>query len=301
MSELPRDIEHELAALADGSLLAPERREQASTRAEGSPELAQALAEQRRAVGLTAAVEVKAPASLHRQVEAMLTPGRRGRRPARARFGRGTARFGRGTAPFGRGTARLDDGTPRPDHGTPRFGHGTARLGFAAVAAVVVVAGVVAIGLSGGGSSSGLNVKQAAALTLSPATMAAPAEDETHRAQLEASVDGISFPYWKERFGWRSSGARNDRVGGRAVTTVFYSNAEGRRIGYAIATGRAPTARGGTVVKRWGVQYRVLSQDGATVVSWERDGHLCVVGGRGVSAHTLLGLASWGSERRQSA
>jgi hypothetical protein len=144
-------------------------------------------------------------------------------------------------------------------------------------------------------------VQRAAALTLSPATMTAPAEDAAHRAQLAASVDGVSFPYWGERFGWRGSGARSDRLAGRSVMTVFYSNAEGRRIGYAIASGHAPVTHGGTVIERWGISYRVLSQGGATVVSWQRAGHLCVVSGRGVSAHTLLSLASWGSEQRHSA
>jgi hypothetical protein len=55
------------------------------------------------------------------------------------------------------------------------------------------------------------------------------------------------------------------------------------------------------VTKRWGTQYRVLARDGATIVTWQRDGHLCVLGGRGVSAHTLLGLASWGTEESRSA
>jgi hypothetical protein len=179
-----------------------------------------------------------------------------------------------------------------------RMGWTTSARRFAVAAAAAALA-VVAVGLSGGGSSA-LNVQRAAALTLSPARMGAPAENEAHRTQLEASVDGVSFPYWKERFGWRSSGARSDRVGGRAVMTVFYSNAEGRRIGYAIASGRAPTTHEGSVVRRWGVEYRVLSHDGATVVTWQRAGHLCVVGGRGVSAHTLLGLASWGSSRARA-
>jgi hypothetical protein len=31
----------------------------------------------------------------------------------------------------------------------------------------------------------------------------------------------------------------------------------------------------------------------AAVVTWLRDGHLCVVSGRGVSSATLLRLASW--------
>jgi hypothetical protein len=256
MTDLPKNMEQELAALADGSL-APERREQALARVRGSHDLQVALAEQRRAVELTAAVEVRAPAPLHRQVEAMLAPARRRR------------------------TSR--------------------RIGFAAAATGALAAtAAIAVGLSGGGSS-GLSVQQAATLTLSPATGAAPVEDRARRAQLAATVGGVPFPYWKERFGWRSSGTRTDRIAGRSVTTVFYSNADGQRIGYAIASGRAPTTHGGMVVRRWGVSYRVLSQDGAAVVTWQRGGHLCVVAGRGVSAQTLLSLASWGASKSQTA
>jgi hypothetical protein len=43
---------------------------------------------------------------------------------------------------------------------------------------------------------------------------------------------------------------------------------------------------------RSGVSYR-LSENGAAAVTWLRDGHLCVLSGRGVSSATLLGLASW--------
>jgi hypothetical protein len=103
----------------------------------------------------------------------------------------------------------------------------------------------------------------------------------------------VSFPYWRERFGWRSSGARSDSVAGRTVTTVFYSDAHGRRVGYAIVSGPAWTTQGGTVIWHGDTSYRVLDQHGATVVTWQRDGHLCVVAGRGVSAPTLLRLAGW--------
>jgi hypothetical protein len=44
---------------------------------------------------------------------------------------------------------------------------------------------------------------------------------------------------------------------------------------------------------RSGVAYRLLTQSGAAVVTWLRDGHLCVVSGRGVSSATLLRLAIW--------
>jgi hypothetical protein len=253
MTDLSKDMERDLAALADGSLAA-ERRERVLQRVRGSRELQQALDEQRRVVELTAGIDARAPASLRREVEAMLTPRRRRRAFA-----------------------------------MPRAWVASAG------ALAVVVAVVLAVGLSGRPAppaSSGFSVRQAAALTLSPATIAAPAQSRTHPAQLTASVGDVPFPYWQDRFGWRSVGAREDRLAGHAVTTVFYANAGGRRIGYAILAGPAPATHGGTVVWRSGVSYRLLTEDGATVVTWQRGGQLCVVSGRAMSARTLLSLAS---------
>jgi hypothetical protein len=263
MSNALQDIEVELAALADGSLH-PERRESALKHVHESPELEAALAEQQQAVAMMAALDDRAPASLHREVEAMFA----GKREMRTTGGLSLAR--------------------------PRW---ALALGAAATATAVMAA-VIALS---GGTSSRLSVQRAATLALSSATSGAPAESKDHRAQLAASVEGVSFPYWKERFGWRSSGARGDRLAGRAVTTVFYTDTQGRRIGYAIVSGRAPATSGGTTITRWGVTYRVLAHNGATVVTWERGGHMCVMAGRGVSAHTLVSLASWGSKKPQAA
>lgn len=227
------------------------------------------------------AATVRAPESLHRRIEAMLTPD--------------ALEASRG-------------GASRPSRGirTPRFpAMGGLRAGFAAAAVLALIAVVVAVGLTAGeshrSSTSGLNVQQAAALTLSAATGPAPAENRRDRSQLQVAVDGVPFPYWKERFGWRGIGTRSDVVAGRAVTTVFYANSGGQRVGYAIAAGRAPRTVGGTVVRRWGVSYRLLAHDGATVVTWQRDGHLCVMAGRGISVRTLVDLASWGSEKSRAA
>jgi hypothetical protein len=92
---------------------------------------------------------------------------------------------------------------------------------------------------------------------------------------------------------------RSDHVGGRTITTVFYVNRHGQRLGYAIVAGTpAPATAGGVVSWKDGTPYRLSVQDGSNVVSWQRDGQLCVVSGRGVAGATLLTLA--GREGRDS-
>ena len=153
---------------------------------------------------------------------------------------------------------------------------------------LVLVAG------SGGGGSSPFNLRNATALTREPATRAAPAENASRRGQLMAAVDGIPFPYWEEHFGWRATGSRQDRVAGRSVTTVFYSDSAGRRVGYTIVAGTpAPRALSGSVHWRNGTPYRFTRIDGSGVVTWLRKGHLCIVAAPGVREAKLLSLASW--------
>ncbi len=165
--------------------------------------------------------------------------------------------------------------------------------GMGAIAVVAVI--VMAIAFGGGGSSgaAALTVGQAVAPTLRAATLPAPRESLTRHAQLEAAVGGVPFPYWGERFGWHSTGARADRINGHTVKTVFYANSGGQRVGYAIFAGAPIPKTGGVVAWRGGVSYRLFDKHGVTVVTWLRDGHLCVVSGHGVSGATLLGLASW--------
>jgi len=225
--------------------------------------------------------DAPAPARLHRRVEALVAEHDKG--PAR------------------RGAERRDPRSAERAWGRQPF----SVLGFAAAGAVATVAVVLVVALAvvgGNGSSNTLSLRQAAAPTLRAATLPAPPESGTDRARLAAAVDGIPFPYWEDRFGWRSTGTRSDLIDGRAVTTVFYADAAGRRIGYAIlAATPAPRIGGGGVrIWRGGVSYRLLTANGAAVVSWLRDGHLCIVSGRGVSSATLLRLASW-SDREASA
>jgi hypothetical protein len=213
-------------------------------------------------VQLIRAVDVTAPESLHRSVDALVNSRTRGRRGSRR--------------------------APVPARWPQRL----AALGglAAAIAAVLVVA------LSSGGGS-GLTVQRASALALARPTQPAPEESKSHRDQLQVAVDGVAFPYWEgAHLGWKATGTRSDRVGGRTVTTVFYEGSGGRRLGYAIAGGTAPVrTSGGSVSWRGGTSYRLLRAGASRIVTWTRDGHLCVIAARGVSAGTLLHLASWGN------
>ncbi len=230
-------------------------------------------------VELVRSIDVPAPDSLHRHVEELLMArGRRGMR--------GSAR------------ARTNGRHSAPAAGRPLFAPRAAALGAIALAALAVV---LTVALSGGGKAR-FSVRETSALSLRPATSPAPDQNTADRAELTAAVDGVAFPYWEDRFGWRATGMRTDELGGRTVTTVFYSDAHGQRIGYAIVAGLpAPAVSGGSVAWRDHRAFRVLREDGTQVVSWLRGGHMCVVTGAGVSSATLLRLASWNARSGQAA
>jgi hypothetical protein len=203
-------------------------------------------------------IDVRAPESLHRQIDAMIA------------------------------------GEPK------RFSVLGPRLAVGGAFAAVLIALAIVIGLSGG--SSTLSVRDASAATLRAATTGPPSESSSDRRELTAAVDGISFPYWGAHFGWHSTGSRTDSIDGRKITTVFYTNSRGKRVGYAIVAGTSPAQMsGGIVSMRDGTPYRLLTVNGVAVVSWLREGHLCVVAGRGVDGATLLRLASWDDRRSVAA
>jgi hypothetical protein len=207
---------------------------------------------------LVRSIDVPAPAELRARVEEMIAaaPTRRRRAAARAR----------------------------------------PRLAFAgALATAAVIAALVVTLSSGGGSHPAFTLRAAAAPTLLAALSPAPLHSD-HSHFVSASVEGVRFPYLEDAFGWHSTGSRSDVVAGRAVTTVFYTRGA-QRIGYAIYSGLpAPAAGGGSV--RWAAntRYRVLGGGGATVISWARGGHLCVMSSSGASADELIRLAGWSDE-----
>jgi hypothetical protein len=158
-----------------------------------------------------------------------------------------------------------------------------------AIAAVLVVLGLFAGRILDDGTSTP-GVRAVAPIALRAATAPAPAT-QSGGELLAARVGPIAFPTWT-RAGWRAVGARSDTVGGRALRTVFYVDAAGRRIGYAIADAQLPVA-GGQLVTRRGEALRVLARGATSIVTWRRDGRTCILAGRGVPVERLLTLASY--------
>jgi anti-sigma factor RsiW len=243
--------EAELTRLADGSLN-PDREADLRAQVDRSPELRAQLAEQERAVAMLRALDTPAPDALRTRVQA-LTAGR--------------GESGAGTR-----------GRRWPARG--RFGR--ALVLPAATALAVVVAALVIL-VSGSGSPT---VSQTAQLALARATLPAPAVNPADPTQLRVSGAGIPFPRLAP---WTVVGARQDRIDGRTITTVFYRDpATGARVGYAITSGSALAGTRGTGYD----QSSSLGRTGsARLITWVQSGHTCVIAGRAVDGQTLLRLA----------
>jgi hypothetical protein len=162
-------------------------------------------------------------------------------------------------------------------------------LGLAAVAAaVLVLAGV-------GGSASAPSLDDAVALALAPPTKPAPAVDPASPQVVTATIGGIRFPNYSYAWPkWKTKGARLDNVSGRGAITVVYRGPRGD-VGYTIVDGKPLDAPGGARhVKAGGLDLSVLHRDGATVVTWQRGGHTCVLAGRGAGVEQqLVKFATW--------
>lgn len=167
----------------------------------------------------------------------------------------------------------------------PRFA-----LPAAATVAVAAVAAAIVLAVSDGSSSPSLT--QATQAALAPPTMAAPSESNDGAMTLDVSAAGIPFPYWEKSIGWRALGSRTDSLSGRHAVTVFYAGPAGHRVGYTIVTGPPIHVGGGTTVTSHGVPFTFQRLGSARMVTWLRNGHTCVIAGRGVSNPMLLRLAT---------
>ena len=110
---------------------------------------------------------------------------------------------------------------------------------------------------------------------------------------LRAEVDDVPFPNYAAKFGWKPVGAREDDLSGRDATTV-YSEHGGRTIAYTIVSGDAlDPPSDARATNRGGIEYRTFRDDGRVAITWERDGHTCVLSGEAARPAELLTLADW--------
>jgi anti-sigma factor RsiW len=163
----------------------------------------------------------------------------------------------------------------------------------AAGAVAAALAGVVIALDTGGNTTEPSLTKVYATARLAP-TEAAPARLGGSPPVLDANVGKLEFPDWQRRFGWKAVGSRNDTLSGRPVTTVFYRNPEGARLGYAVVSGDPLGGNPpGRQVTRNGKAYKVARAGERTIVTWTQQGHTCaIVGPSVVPRARLVGLAA---------
>jgi hypothetical protein len=152
------------------------------------------------------------------------------------------------------------------------------RWALPAAGAAAAALAVLAIVLQTGDGTTEPSLAQVyAAARLAP-TEAAPAPIGGEPPVLDAEVGSLKFPDWQESFGWKAVGRRDDTLAERPVTTVFYRNPEGARLGYAVVSGKplGDDPRGREVT-RDGNTYHVAREGERTIVTWTQDGHTCVI------------------------
>ncbi len=188
---------------------------------------------------------------------------------------------------------RLED--RRGAVGAPRARPGWRRV-VGALAVAGAIAGTVFAGLNAGSDlPGGPDVLRVATVSVLAPDRPAPASLGGLQPKLDAQVEGVAFPDWLEEFEWEAVGRRDDDLGGRSITTVTYRSPEGVPVGYSIVSGEAlaqPKADRTTV--RGEITYRLVDRGGQTVVTWEEQGHTCVlVAPSSVPLDKLVDLASW--------
>jgi hypothetical protein len=154
-------------------------------------------------------------------------------------------------------------------------------VGLATAAAAVLLAIIVV-----GGGAGGPTAEDALAFAGRPVEERVTPDRRTPQL-LEEEVEGVRFPNYLAKFGWRPVGERADEVDGRTVRTVFYEK-DGTRIAYSIFAGEALDVPEGRKVTVEGTEITIFGDD---AVTWERDGHTCVLSG--ADAKTLAELAGW--------
>jgi hypothetical protein len=94
-----------------------------------------------------------------------------------------------------------------------------------------------------------------------------------------ARIDDIAFPTWDG-----AVAVRHEELEGRRAVTVAYEGG----VGYTVVAGEPLDLPDGA--RRTG-PYAIVEHDGATVVTWRRGEHTCVLASRQVSARDLVRMA----------
>lgn len=180
------------------------------------------------------------------------------------------------------------------EHARPRRARawlGRPRIAVPALAGTALAAVLAGVLIFSGGAA-GPSVGDAAALALARPTAAAPA---VTGVALDASVGGVTFPNYAYQWpAWKAAGARHDTIDGRDTTTVTYHGPKGD-VGYTIVDGKPlPAPDGARTVTRAGIKLAIYRQEGATVVTWRRGGHTCVLAAKGKDVEPqLVKFATW--------
>jgi hypothetical protein len=153
-----------------------------------------------------------------------------------------------------------------------------------AAAAAVLLAVVLA-------APGGPTVEDAAAFAGQPPTAAAP---PSAGKLLRIDQDGVAFPDWAAKFGWKATGTRRGEIDGHKATTVYYAK-DGKTLAYTIVGGDSlGDADNYVAIKAEGTPVEVFkTSDGTPAATWERNGHTCVLRGKGVLGSKLAELAGW--------
>jgi hypothetical protein len=152
------------------------------------------------------------------------------------------------------------------------------RLGLVSVGTAAVVLASVVIALETGGDTNEPSLGNVYAAARLDPTKTAPRPLGGAPPVVNARVGTLVFPDWQKRFGWKAVGRRDDTLAGRPVTTVFYRNPGGARLGYAVVSGDVLGGNPpGRRVTRRGKTYHVAEAGERTIVTWNQQGHTCVI------------------------
>lgn len=152
------------------------------------------------------------------------------------------------------------------------------RLGLVSAGAAALVLAVAVVAIQTGGNPAEPSLAKVYGAALLNPTKSAPRPVGGTPPELNAKVGRLVFPDWQASFGWKAVGRRDDMLSGRHVTTVFYRNDKGARLGYAVVSGETLGAEApGRRVTRNGKAYHVATVGGRTIVTWNQQGHTCVI------------------------